>query len=605
MSDQESQSGQQGHQRSDPLAEFNKLSAEMVELAQQSQQMFAEQFGNAGAAGVTDLDPLSITKSLAAANQKLWMDPVQLMQANLRLWQQHMQLWQQASQRMLLGDAAPVVKPERDDRRFRHEDWEKNPIFDFIKQSYLITSQWLVDTMGDIQGLDDHTRHKATFFTQQFTDACSPSNFIWTNPEVLRATVESQGQNLVKGFENFRRDLEAGDGSLRMTMTEPGAFVIGENIATTPGSVVFQNDLVQLIQYNPTTETVYKRPLVIFPPWINKYYILDLTREKSFIAWAIDRGYTVFVASWVNPDEKLADKTFEDYLLEGIVETVDAAKRACGAKHITAIGYCIGGTLLAAALAHLAAKGDKSIKAATFFAAQVDFSEAGDLKVFVDEEQLANLDSMMSDKGYLDSKAMFATFNMLRANDLIWSFYVNNYLLGKDPIPFDLLFWNGDATRMPRNTHMYYLREMYLNNNLVKPGALNLGGTPIDLTQVDIPIYLLASREDHIAPYNSVFKAVGSYTGPVRAVCAGSGHIAGVINPPAKNKYQYWTNDDPPYEPDKWLAEAEEHPGSWWPDWDTWLSEQSGKQVPARQPGDGELEVIEPAPGSYVQSTNS
>jgi polyhydroxyalkanoate synthase len=573
----------------------------MQEMANKGQEMFAEFLKMTANPVAQNLDPLNVGDSLKQASRNLWLDPNQLMQANLNLWQQHMQLWQNASTRLMGGESTPVAEPEKGDRRFRHEDWEQNPLFDFIKQSYLITTRWMIDTLSNIEGMDKQSAQKVEFWTRQLADAFSPSNFVWTNPEVLRATLETKGENLVKGLENFRRDLEAGDGTLQMTTSKSDAFEIGENIATAPGKVIWQNDLVQLIQYAPTTDEVYETPLVIIPPWINKFYILDLTAEKSFIRWAVDRGYTVFVVSWVNPDEQLAEKTFEDYLREGILEVVETVKKATGAKNVSTIGYCIGGTLLAAALAHLAATDDHSVKAATFFAAQVDFSEAGDLKVFIDEKQLENLDSKMAEKGYLEGQSMFTTFNMLRANDLIWSFYVNNYLLGKEPMPFDLLYWNSDVTRLPRNTHMYYLREMYLHNNLVKPGMLELCGTPIDLTKIDIPVYLQASREDHIAPYHSVFKAVGHYTGPVRAILAGSGHIAGVINPPTANKYKYWTNDELPYEPDKWLANAEEHPGSWWPDWDRWLSKLSGKKVTARTPGADPYPALEDAPGSYVR----
>jgi polyhydroxyalkanoate synthase len=575
-----------------------------MEFAQRNQDMLAEAMK--GPADVMrKLDPLNLGGTLSDAAKRMWFDPARLMQANLDLWQQHIRLWQTASQRLLGQQAAPVASPEKGDRRFRHPDWDENPLFDFIKQSYLITSRWMLNTMAAVQGVDEKTARKLDFYTRQLADAFAPSNFVWTNPEVLRATLESQGQNLVKGLENFRRDIQRGDGSLKITMTDPGAFELGRNIAVTPGRVVFQNDLIQLLQYSPTTPEVHQRPLLIIPPWINKFYILDLTPEKSFIRWAVAQGQTVFVVSWVNPDEKLAEKTFADYLTEGVLAAVDAVTKATGQPDMNAIGYCIGGTLLAAGLGYMAAQGDERIKSATFFATQVDFSEPGDLQVFIDEQQLDNLDKMMEEKGYLEGQAMFTTFNMLRANDLIWSFYVNNYLLGKDPAPFDLLYWNADATRMPRRTHMFYLREMYLRNNLVKPGAIELNGVPIDLTKVTIPIYLLASREDHIAPYPSVFKACHHYSGPVRFVLAGSGHIAGVINPPEHEKYQYWVNprqEGALGELDDWLASAEEHPGSWWPDWAEWIKPLAGPMVPARDPGTGALPAIEDAPGSYVKS---
>jgi polyhydroxyalkanoate synthase subunit PhaC len=588
-----------------PLAmpDMARVTQDLMELAKRNQAMFAEAL-NAPGDVMRKLDPLNFSGTMADAANRMSFDPARLMQANLELWQQHMQLWQSVSQRVMGQAAEPVAKADKGDRRFRDPEWDLNPLFDFIKQSYLITSRWLVGTMAAVQGLDERTARKMDFYTRQFADAFAPSNFLWTNPEVLRATMESKGQNLARGFENFRRDMERGDGKLQITMTDTAAFELGRNIAVTPGKVVFQNDLLQLIQYTPTTEQVYERPLLIVPPWINKYYILDLTAEKSFIRWAVGRGYTVFIVSWVNPDTRLADKSFADYLTEGVLGAVDAVTRATGVQEMNAIGYCIGGTLLAAALAYMAAREDERIKSVTFFATQVDFSEPGDLQVFVDEQQLANLDKMMEDKGYLEGQAMFTTFNMLRANDLFWSFYVNNYLLGKDPAPFDLLYWNADATRMPRKTHMFYLREMYLKNNLVKPGAMELAGVPIDLTRVTMPVYLLASREDHIAPYPSVFKASHHYAGPVRFVLAGSGHIAGVINPPSQAKYQYWVNpaqDGHVGELADWLGKAEERPGSWWPDWDAWLAPQSGPKVAARDPGAGGLAVVEDAPGSYVK----
>ncbi len=580
-----------------------QVSQDLMELARRNQEMFAEALKTPGDV-VSRLDPLNIAGTMTEAAPRMSFDPARLMKANLELWQQHMQLWQAVSQRLLGQAAQPVARPEKGDRRFRDPEWDANPLFDFIKQSYLITSRWLVSMMAAVQGLDERTTRKLDFYTRQFADAFAPSNFLWTNPEVLRTTLETHGENLAKGLENFRRDVDRGQGSLRITMSDPAAFELGRNIAVTPGKVVFQNDLIQLIQYAPTTAEVYERPLLIVPPWINKYYILDLTPEKSFVRWAVERGYTVFMVSWVNPDTRLAEKSFADYMTGGVVAALDAVGRATGVAEVNAIGYCIGGTLLAATLAWMAATGDERIRSATFFATQVDFSEPGDLQVFVDEQQLANLDKLMEDKGYLEGQAMFTAFNMLRANDLFWSFYVNNYLLGKDPAPFDLLYWNADATRMPRKTHMFYLREMYLKNNLAKPGAIELAGVPIDLTRVTIPIYLLASREDHIAPYPSVFKASHLYAGPVRFVLAGSGHIAGVINPPAQAKYQHWLNpreEGQVGELADWLAGAEERPGSWWPDWDAWLAPQSGAKVAAREPGTGGLAAIEDAPGSYVK----
>lgn len=569
-----------------------------------SQRVFTELLGQqpAAAAAARQLDPLNVAPAMQAAATGLAFDPARLMQANLELWQQHMALWQQAASTMAGQPAAPVVEAEPGDRRFRDPDWDANPFFAFVKQSYLITSRWLVSTMASASGLDPQTARKVEFYTRQFADAFAPTNFPWTNPEVVREINATGGQNLVRGLENYRRDVARGDGELKITMSDPDAFVLGGNLAPTPGKVVFQNDLMQLIQFVPTTPTVHRTPLLMIPAWINKYYILDLTTKKSLVRWAVERGYTVFVVSWANPDERLAEKTFESYLTEGVLAALDAIEAATGEREVTALGYCIGGTLLAVALAWLAAKGDQRIKAATFLTAQVDFSEPGDLAVFVDEPQLDNLDRMMGDKGYLDAQAMFKTFNMLRANDLIWSFYVHNYLLGREPAPFDLLHWNADATRMPRNMHLFYLRQMYIRNNLVKPGAIELAGLPLDLTKVTVPVYLEACREDHIAPFRSVFKAKHNFAGPVRFVLAGSGHIAGVINPPSANKYQYWLNAAEPQDVDHWVAGATEHKGSWWPDWDAWLAAQSGDDVPARVPGDRGLAVIEDAPGTYVQA---
>ena len=458
-------------------------------------------------------------------------------------------------------------------------------------------------TVEDVDGLDEKTSRKVDFYTKQFADAMAPSNFLMTNPEVLRATIESGGENLVKGLENLLSDLERGHGELQISMTDQDAFEVGGNVATTPGKVVFQNDLMQLIQYAPTTEEVMRRPLVLVPPWINKFYILDLRAKNSLIKWAVDQGITVFVVSWVNPDEKLAKKTFEDYMLEGPLAALDAIEKATGQKEINAIGYCIGGTLMAATLSYMASKGDDRIKSITFFTTMVDFAEAGDLSVFIDEEQLAALEDRMNKSGYLDGKEMATTFNMLRANDLIWSFVVNNYLMGKEPFPFDLLYWNSDSTRMPAAMHSFYLRKMYQENKLVQPGALTLAGVPIDLSQNKLPTFILSTKEDHIAPWKSTYAATQIYSGTTRFCLAGSGHIAGVINPPSdKPKYGYWTRTGKnPKDPEKWLDGAKFNEGSWWPEWKKWLDRSAGGTVPARVPGYGDLKAIEDAPGSYVK----
>jgi poly[(R)-3-hydroxyalkanoate] polymerase subunit PhaC len=447
---------------------------------------------------------------------------------------------------------------------------------------------------------DPHTKHQARFYVEQIANALAPSNFALTNPEVLKLTLASNGENLVEGLENLARDIAAGHGQLRIRQTDFNAFEVGANLATTPGKVICQNELMQLLQYAPVTETVYRRPLLIIPPWINKFYILDLNPRKSFIRWAVEQGFTVFVLSWVNPHEALAGKSFSDYMRQGILEALAAIEKATGEKEVNAIGYCIGGTLLAATLGYMAAKKDRRITSATFFASQVDFELAGDLRVFVDESQLKGVETRMAERGYLEGKQMAQAFNMLRSNDLIWSYVVNNYLKGRDPLPFDLLYWNADSTRMPATTHAYYLRECYLNNSLTK-GKVVLDGVRIDLKKVKIPIYNLGTREDHIAPLASVFRIGGAIGGDCRLVVAGSGHIAGVINPPAARKYEYWTNDKGAPTLDAWLAGATEHQGSWWPDWLAWISQRSGDKVKARIPGDGALPPIEDAPGSYVK----
>jgi polyhydroxyalkanoate synthase len=532
--------------------------------------------------------------------QRLMSDPGRLVQAQLSLWQDYLQLWQSTAERFLGGETKPVAEPQPGDRRFKDSAWQENTLFDYIKQSYLLSARWLQSTVQQVEGLDEKTARKVDFYTRQFVDAIAPSNFVMTNPEVLRATIDSQGENLVNGLKHVLEDLDRGKGRLMIRMTDLDAFKVGINIAITPGKVVFQNDLLQLIQYEPTTETVHRRPLLIIPPWINKYYILDLRPDNSFIKWAVEQGHTVFVISWVNPDEKLAQKQFEDYMLEGPLAALDAIEKATGEREVNVIGYCLGGTLLAATLAYMAVKKDDRVTSATYFVTMVDFAEAGELSVFIDEEQLTALEDRMREHGYLEGSAMATTFNMLRANDLIWSFVVNNYLLGKDPFPFDLLYWNSDSTRMPAAMHAYYLRNMYQENKLVVPGALTLDGVPIDLRKVAVPAFLLSTKEDHIAPWKSTYAATQIYTGPVKFVLAASGHIAGVINPPGRAKYGHWQNDKLPKSPDDWLAGATSFPESWWPVWDKWVAQYAGGEVKPRHPGDGKLKPIEDAPGSYV-----
>jgi polyhydroxyalkanoate synthase subunit PhaC len=587
--------------RPDAVPDAAELSRHMTEISEKSQRLVADFLSRQGGedgAGVSN--PTAIGAAFFEMTARMMSDPARLAQAQMALWNDYMRLWQQSAQRFLGGSAEPLVEPADDDRRFRDEAWRDNALFDFIKQSYLLSARWLQGTVGNVEGLDERTARKVDFYTRQFVDAMAPSNFALTNPEVLRATIESRGENLLNGLKNLLDDLERGKGQLAISMTDMAAFKIGDNVAATPGKVIYQNELIQLIQYTPTTETVKKRPLLIIPPWINKFYILDLRPRNSFIRWAVEQGHTVFVISWVNPDERLAEKSFEDYMHEGPLAALDAMEQATGERTANVIGYCLGGTLLASMLAYMAAKRDNRIKSATYLVTMVDFKEAGELSVFIDEEQLQALEQRMSKKGYLDGRDMHTTFNMLRANDLIWSFVVNNYLLGKQPFPFDLLYWNADSTRMPAAMHSFYLRKMYQENLLVQPGGITLGGVPIDLRKNKTPSFLLSTREDHIAPWRSTYAATQLYSGPVKFVLSSSGHIAGVVNPPG-GKYGYWENDSNPPSPDEWLAGATQVADSWWPAWERWISPYSAGEVPARQPGDGKLKPIEDAPGSYVK----
>ncbi|HZC55322.1 MAG TPA: class I poly(R)-hydroxyalkanoic acid synthase [Xanthobacteraceae bacterium] len=533
---------------------------------------------------------------------KYWLeDPQRAVAAQNRLGKAYLELWASASRRLAGEPVSDIIAPAPGDKRFSDPEWTSNQFFDFLKQGYLLTSEWADKLVADAADLDPHTRQKAEFYVRQITNAIAPTNFVLTNPELLRETFASGAENLVRGMSMLAEDIEAGHGELKIRQSDASMFEVGRNLAVTPGKVIFQNEMMQLIQYAPTTEMVLKRPLLIVPPWINKFYVLDLTPEKSFIKWCVDQGITVFCVSWVNPDVHLAQKTFEDYVRQGPLAALDAIKEATGEDKVHSIGYCVGGTLLAVTLAAMAAWHDERIVSATLFAAQVDFTYAGDLKVFVDEEQVAAIEQKMAERGFLDSGAMASVFNLLRSNDLIWPYVINNYLKGKAPFPFDLLYWNSDATRLPAANHSFYLRNCYLDNKLSK-GKMVLGNTPIDLKAITIPIYNLATREDHIAPAKSVMVGSKSFGGDVRFVVSGSGHIAGVINPPAKRKYQYWTGPKPRNaDINSWLAKAKEHTGSWWPDWLLWITRQSPTEVAARVPGAGALPAIEDAPGSYVK----
>ncbi|MBP7335825.1 class I poly(R)-hydroxyalkanoic acid synthase [Niveispirillum sp.] len=579
-----------------------EMSRNMARIAEQSQRLVADflQRQNGGDTSAPQ-SMMHIGAAFMEMTARMMADPAKLMQAQMSLWQDYLSLWQRTTQRLMGQEAAPVVAPAKEDKRFKDSAWDENALFDYIKQSYLLTARWLQSTVHEVEGMDDKTAKKVDFYTRQFVDAMAPSNFVMTNPEVLRATIESGGENLVKGLENLLGDLERGKGQLAISMTDYKKFEVGKNIAATPGQVIYQNELMQLIQYNPTTEQQYKRPLLIVPPWINKFYILDLRPANSLVKWLCDQGHTVFIVSWVNPDEHLATKTWEDYMTLGPLSAIDAIEQATGETEINMIGYCIGGTLTASTLAYMAEKGDDRVKSVMYLVTLTDFTEPGELSVFIDEEQLAALEEKMNSQGYLNGQSMATTFNMLRANDLIWSFVVNNYLLGKDPFPFDLLYWNSDATRMPAAMHSFYLRNMYQRNLLVKPCALTLKGVEIDLSKIKIPTFMLSTREDHITPWKSTYAATQLYGGPVKFVLAASGHIAGVVNPPSANKYSHFLNTKLPKDPEQWLAGAKQVEGSWWPEYAKWVQKYAGPKVPARTPGDGTLKPIEPAPGSYVK----
>jgi polyhydroxyalkanoate synthase len=583
-------------------AQIETLSMNLARAAMTAQGAIAEMaLKNADRPAALSPDPFHVAPALTEVMGRLAAQPDKLMRAQADLFTRYVDLWQ-ASARRLAGEAPPPsAQAPRGDKRFLAPEWSENPVFDVIKQSYLITSAWLNELVSSVEGVEPMTKRRVEFFTRMLTDALAPSNFLTSNPEALKALVESGGESLVRGMENFAADLERGGGQLAIAQTDYQMFKIGENVATAPGKVVFRNELIELLQYSPTTDEVFEIPLVIFPPWINKFYILDLRPENSMIRWLTGQGFTVFVASWVNPDPKLAEKTFEDYMRDGVYAGVAAAMDQCGVGRVNTVGYCIGGTLLSATLAHMAAKGVQPIASATFFAAQQDFSEAGDLLLFTREDWLKDLEKKMDEGGgVLSGQTMADTFNALRANDLIWSFFVNNYLLGKEPRPFDLLFWNSDQTRMPRTLHLFYLRRFYGENALAK-GELELDGVRLNLKDVKTPIYVQSSKEDHIAPARSVYRGARLFGGPVSFMMAGSGHIAGVINAPAARKYQHWTNEALPPTLEEWQAGAVEHPGSWWPHWAEWLKARSGKLVPARDPAKGKLAPLGEAPGEYVK----
>jgi polyhydroxyalkanoate synthase subunit PhaC len=576
---------------------------QIFERSQRLAHYLVAQQADNGKTPVLELDPLNISDAFQELGFKLFTSPELLVNAQITYWTEHYNLLENVTKRALDPETKPYISPERGDRRFNDPAWEQSAVFDYIKQAYLMTSRWLNEIVANAE-VDEDNEHarKVKFYTQQLIDALAPSNFVATNPDVMNIALRTGGKSLLDGLNNFISDLERGNGNLKIKMSDLEAFKLGENIATTPGKIVYQNQLMQLIQYNPSTEQVHQRPLLIVPPWINKYYILDLRPNNSFIKWAVDQGHTVFVISWVNPDATYADRSFENYMLEGPIEALTAIEQAVGEKEVNAIGYCIGGTLLAATLAYMAEKADNRIVSATYFTSLLDFTDPGDLKLFIDEAQISAIEEQMQQQGYLDGSEMARTFNMLRPNDLIWSFYVNNYLKGNQAAAFDLLYWNSDSTRMPAKMHSFYLRNMYLNNLLKQPNGITLDGIGIDLGKVKIPSYFISTQDDHIAPWKMTYEGTNLLSGNVRFVLGGSGHIAGIINPPDKNKYFYFTNpkSKTTKNPDTWLKSAKKNEGSWWPDWASWVKTYAGEPVAARIPGSGGLAPIEDAPGSYV-----
>src|SRR5271167_3027956 len=587
-----------------PAPDVNALAHNIAEAIEQGGKVLAAYLGprESGEIKTTIADDIGeMVRSIGRVAEYYMAEPQRALAAQAALTSQFVDLWAATLQRLQGEKAEPIAPPEPSDKRFADAAWRDNPYFDFIKQAYVLTARWADDLVKHADELEPHDRDKAQFYLRQVTAALSPSNFVATNPELLRTTLAESGENLARGLKMLAEDIHAGRGHLRIRQVDARPFKLGVNMAATPGKVIYRNELMELIQYEPTTPKVYKRPLVYVPAWINKYYILDLNPEKSFVRWAVAQGLTVFAISWVNPDERHADKGLDAYMHEGILAALTAIEDATGEIDVTAIGYCVGGTLLSVTLAYMAAVDDRRVSSATLFASLVDFTDPGDLGVFVDAEQLKAVEERMAEQGYLEGSHMAAAFNMLRPNDLIWSYYVNNYLKGKEPMPFDLLVWNSDSTRMPAANHNFYLRHCYLQNDLSN-GRMVLSGKTLDLGRVTIPMYVLSSREDHIAPARGVFKGAQCFGGAVRFVTAGSGHIAGVVNRADKPKYQFWTDGPPEGDFESWIAAAKETPGSWWPDWVQWVTAQAPEEAPARKPGEGKLKAICDAPGEYVRA---
>lgn len=580
-----------------------RLASSLADIGERSQRLIREWMIRNGVAGsrAAISDSLEIASSFADLTTRMMADPAHLAQAQVSLWQAYMNLWQNTAVRMLGVPAQPAYQPTQSDRRFRHPHWQENEIFNYIKQSYLLVSRWLEQTIHDVEGLDNRTKQRVEFYTRQFINAVSPSNFAFTNPEVIQATIETGGENLINGLRNLLVDLEQGRHLAAVGNGDRPTFVVGHDLATTPGRVIFRNEVMELIQYLPRSETVLKRPLLFVPPWSHKYYIADLDEGKSWVRWTVEQGHTVFLVSWINPGERQADMSLEDYLVKGPVQALDVIRQHTGESEVDGVGYCLGGTLLAITMAWLTAKGDDRIRTGSFLATMLDFAEPGELGVFIDEATMAYYDNRR-DFSSLRVDDMVSTVNLLRENDLIWSFVVNNYLLGNDPFPVELLYWNSDANRVPKDMHEFYLRTVYRQNKLAEKGGLTIAGVPVDLSRITVPTYFLAAREDHIAPWRSTYKGMRLLSGPVRFTLAGSGHIAGVINPPGEDAHAHWASDrTAPPDPESWLSQAGQRAGSWWVDWQAWVKRSSrNERVAARMPGSNGLPVLGDAPGTYV-----
>ena len=546
-----------------------------------------------------NLDPMNVRHAYLDFLKQIARDPQAVFEMQADFMGDWYEIWQRSIAKFMQQDPGTLNTRTalKADKRFRAPEWEEVAVFDFMKNSYLLVSEYVEKSIRTNEGLDDKQKEKLSFYTRLFIDAMSPTNFAMTNPTVLQETLKTGGENLINGFANMLDDLKRGKGDLNISMTQYDKFELGKNIAVTPGRVVFQNEMFQLIQYEPATKNVLKTPMLIVPPWINKYYILDLRPGNSYIEWMVAQGQTVFLMSWVNPDESYADKTFSTYIKDGVITAIEQVKKITKEDKMHTMGYCIGGTLLMTTLAYLSAtKKDVPVASATCLTTLLDFKKAGDLLLFLDEPQIANLEGKMAKTGYLDGSLLKKTFSTLRSNDLIWSFVINNYLMGKEPFPFDLLYWNDDPTNMPREMHAFYLRNMYQKNKLIQPGGISIDGVDIDLSKIKVPCHFISTVDDHIAPWVATYDSARLLGGDVTFTLAGSGHIAGIINPPAKKKYGYWSNPKLVESSAEWFKNASHSEGSWWPNWQKWVEKISGEKVTARKVAKG----IEAAPGSYV-----